>query len=106
MESPDLAALRREYESAGLTENDAGEEPLPLLRRWIADAIGAGIDEPNAMALATASPDGRPSVRAVLLKGLDADGVVFYTNLASRKGRELAANPWAAVALLWRPLQR
>jgi pyridoxamine 5'-phosphate oxidase len=106
MESPDLAALRREYTARGLTENEAGDDPLVLLRQWIADAIAAGIDDPNAMALATADAHGRPSVRTVLLKGLDIDGAVFYTNLESRKGRELRENPHAAAVLLWRPLQR
>ncbi|MFL6089739.1 MAG: pyridoxamine 5'-phosphate oxidase [Aeromicrobium sp.] len=106
MESPDLAALRLEYTSTGLTEAAAGDEPLALLRQWIDEAIAAGIDEPNAMALATADADGRPSVRTVLLKGLGADGLVFYSNFDSRKGRDLAENPWAAAALLWRPLQR
>lgn len=106
MDSPELAALRAEYASAGLQETDAGDDPVPLLRRWINDAVAAGIDEPNAMALATADAHGRPSVRTVLLKGLGPDGAVFYTNFRSRKGRELAENPWAAAALLWRPLQR
>jgi pyridoxamine 5'-phosphate oxidase len=106
MESPDLAAIRHEYTARGLTEDEAGSDPLVLLRKWIAEAVAAGIDEPNAMALATADGRGRPSVRTVLLKGLDIDGAVFYTNLESRKGRELSENPWAAAALLWRPLQR
>lgn len=106
MESPDLAAIRYEYTARGLTEEEAGNDPLVLFRQWIADAVAAGIDEPNAMALATADGRGHPSVRTVLLKGLDIDGAVFYTNLDSRKGRELRENPWAAAALLWRPLQR
>ncbi|HKY58257.1 MAG TPA: pyridoxamine 5'-phosphate oxidase [Aeromicrobium sp.] len=106
MESSDLAALRLEYTARGLTEEDAGDDPLVLLRQWISEAVAAGIDEPNAMALATADNRGRPSVRIVLLKGLDLDGAVFYTNLASRKGRELSENPWASAVLLWRPLER
>src|SRR5688572_26466636 len=106
MESPDLAAIRREYTVRGLTEDEAGDDPLVLLRKWIAEAVAAGIDDPNAMALATADSRGRPSVRTVLLKGLDIDGAVFYTNLDSRKGRELRENPWAAAVLLWRRLQR
>ena len=106
MDSPDLAAIRREYTAHGLTEDEAGDDPLVLLRQWLAEAVAAGIDEPNAMALATADSRGRPSVRIVLLKGLDIDGAVFYTNLASRKGRELSENPWASAVLLWRPLQR
>ncbi len=106
MESPDLAAIRHEYTARGLTEDEAGDDPLVLLRQWITEAVAAGIDEPNAMALATADGRGRPSVRTVLLKGLDIDGAVFYTNIDSRKGRELSENPWAAAVLLWRPLQR
>jgi len=85
MESPDLAAIRYEYTARGLTEEEAGDDPLVLLRQWISDAVAAGIDEPNAMALATADGRGRPSVRTVLLKGLDIDGAVFYTNVDSRK---------------------
>ena len=106
MDDPDLAAIRHEYGARGLTEDEAGDDPLALLRRWISDAVAAGSDEPNAMALATADARGRPSVRTVLLKGLDLDGAVFYTNLDSRKGRELHENPWASAVLLWRPLQR
>ncbi|TXL62182.1 pyridoxamine 5'-phosphate oxidase [Aeromicrobium terrae] len=106
MESPDLAAIRAEYADAGLDEGDAGDDPVALLGRWTTQAIEAGLHEPNAMALATATPDGAPSVRLVLLKALDADGAVFYTNYASRKGDELETNPRAAAVLLWHPLQR
>jgi pyridoxamine 5'-phosphate oxidase len=106
MESPDLAAMRAEYANAGLDEAEAGDDPVTLLDRWTAQAIDAGLHEPNAMALATATPDGAPSVRLVLLKALDADGAVFYTNYESRKGGELDANPRAAAVLLWHPLQR
>ncbi len=106
MESPDLAALRAEYAREGLTEAEAGAEPVALFRRWVADAVTAGVHESNAMALATADAAGRPSVRIVLLKGFDDGGAVFYTNHDSRKGLELAANPWAAAVLLWHPLQR
>jgi pyridoxamine 5'-phosphate oxidase len=106
MESPDLAALRAEYAREGLDEADAGDDPVALFRRWLDEAVAAGIHEPNAMALATADESGRPSVRTVLLKGFDAAGAVFYTNYGSRKARELAANPWASAVLLWRELQR
>ena len=106
MESPDLAALRAEYAREGLQETDAGDDPVPLFRRWVADAVAAGVHESNAMALATADAAGRPSVRIVLLKGFNDDGAVFYTNFDSRKGLELAANPWASAVLLWHPLQR
>jgi pyridoxamine 5'-phosphate oxidase len=106
MESPDLAALRAEYAREGLDEADAGDDPVALFRRWLDEAVAAGIHEPNAMALATADESGRPSVRTVLLKGFDEAGAVFYTNYDSRKARELATNPWASVVLLWRELQR
>jgi pyridoxamine 5'-phosphate oxidase len=81
-------------------------DPLEQLAHWYEHAVAAGLPEPEAMALATATPDGAPSVRFVLLKGIDARGVEFYTNYESRKGRELAANPRAALAILWKPLQR
>ncbi|MCW2769267.1 MAG: pdxH [Aeromicrobium sp.] len=106
METPDLARMREEYTREGLDETAAGEDPLALFARWLDDAVDARVHEPNAMALATATPEGRPSVRVVLLKGLDARGLAFYTGYESRKGRELAANPWAAATMLWHPLQR
>jgi pyridoxamine 5'-phosphate oxidase len=81
-------------------------DPLQRLRAWYDEAVAAGVDEPNAMALATATPDGTPSVRIVLLKGIDERGVQFFTNYESRKGRELAANPRAAATLYWQPLHR
>ena len=80
--------------------------PLELVRAWYEEAVAAGIPEPNAMALATTTPDGRPSVRFVLLKGIDERGIEFFTNYESRKGGELAANPRAAAAMFWQPLQR
>lgn len=106
MESPDLARMRFEYAREGLEEETAGDDPLSLFDGWLADALAAGLDEPNAMALATATRDGRPSVRIVLLKGLDARGLVFFTGYDSRKGRDLEANPRAAATMLWHPLQR
>ena len=81
-------------------------EPLEQVRRWYDEAVEAGLPEPEAMALATASPDGMPSVRIVLLKGIDDRGLRFFTNYGSRKGRELDANPCAAVTLHWQPLHR
>ena len=80
--------------------------PLALVRAWYEDAVAAGLPEPNAMALATASPDGVPAVRFLLLKDIDDEGVDFFTNYESRKGRELAANPRAALAMYWQPLAR
>src|SRR6185295_20190695 len=81
-------------------------KPLAQVRDWFALARAEGVSEPEAAALATATPDGRPSVRMVLVRGLDDRGVAFYTNRESRKGRELAANPYGAVAIHWHLLQR
>jgi pyridoxamine 5'-phosphate oxidase len=89
-----------------LREAEADRDPLEQFRRWYADAEGAGIRAPHAMALATATPDGRPSVRMVLLKGVDADGFVFFSGYVSRKGAELDANPQAALLFYWDPLGR
>lgn len=89
-----------------LTEDDLPADPIALVQRWFTDAQAAGVEQYDAMTLATATPDGRPSARAVLLKGIDARGLAFFTNYASRKGRELEANPHAALVLLWIPLQR
>jgi pyridoxamine 5'-phosphate oxidase len=80
--------------------------PLGRVREWFEEAAASGLIEAERMALATATPDGRPSVRIVLLKGIDDDGIRFFTNYGSRKGRELDANPRAAATLYWQPLQR
>ena len=101
-----LADLRRSYTLAGLTEADAGDDPLALFRRWFEQAAEAGVDEPNAVTLATATPAGRPSARVVLLKGLDDRGFTVFSNYLSRKGRELDSNPFAALCFLWHPLER
>jgi pyridoxamine 5'-phosphate oxidase len=100
-DEPDLAALRVRYERGRLLESDVDPDPLAQLRRWLREALAAELAEPNAMALATSAPDGQPSVRHVLLKELDARGLVFYTHAGSRKGRELAANPRAAAGFPW-----
>lgn len=101
-----LQAMRRSYERGGLDEADAAGHWLVQLQRWLGEAEAAGITEPNAMVVATAAPDGRPSARTVLLKGLDERGLVFYTNRESGKGRELAANPAASLVFPWGDLQR
>jgi len=90
----------------GLTEEEAGADPIALFGRWFEEAHDAGIYLPQSMALATATPDGRPSVRHVLLKSFDERGFVFYTNYDSRKGEELAENPRAALTLHWPILHR
>ena len=84
----------------------ATEDPIPLFEAWMAEAATSEPNDPNAVCLATATPDGRPSARMVLLKDVDARGFVFYTNLESRKGGELAANPFAAMCFHWKTLQR
>src|SRR5882672_9979333 len=89
----DLAALRQEYMRAGLHEKDLHADPLAQFGNWFDEALQSGIALPNAMTLATATKKGRPSARAVLLKGFDALGFVFYTHYRSRKGRELEENP-------------
>src|SRR5919108_2838080 len=96
-----LADLRREYMSHGLSEADVDPNPFQQFRDWFDQTIAAGLPEPNAMTLATATADGRPSARMVLLKGVDESGFVFFSNYESRKGRELAANPWAALVFSW-----
>jgi pyridoxamine 5'-phosphate oxidase len=102
----DIAHLRKNYERAELDEIAAASAPLHQFEHWLKDAIEAGVPEPTAMTLATVAPDGRPSTRVVLLKGCDARGFVFYTNYASRKGTELAANPFAALQFHWIELER
>ena len=89
-----------------LAEAELLDDPIEQLRRWMDDARAGGIPLPEAAALATADADGRPSVRHVLIRGLDRRGAVFYTNYDSRKGADLAENPYAAVTVLWRELDR
>lgn len=101
-----LAQLRREYTLAGLHERDLDPDPLRQFQKWFDDVLKAALVEPNAMVLATADQDGQPSSRMVLLKQVDARGFVFFTNYLSRKGRELAANPRAALTFPWHPLER
>jgi len=98
------AARRAEYSLAGLDEADLEPDPVAMFRRWYDEA--ADLPEPNAMVVATVSADGRPSVRTVLLKGLDHEGARFFTNHGSRKGSDLAANPHCALLFPWHPLER
>ena len=95
-----------QYEGAPLDPADCDPDPLVEVRRWVDAAIAARIATPNAMTLATVDERGRPSARIVLLKGIDAGGLVFYTNYASRKAHDLDANPRAALVLFWEPLHR
>jgi pyridoxamine 5'-phosphate oxidase len=102
----DLAALRQEYMRAGLHEKDLVADPLSQFGSWFDDALRSGVALPNAMTLATATKQGRPSVRTVLLKGFEARGFVFYTHYRSRKGHELGENPRAMLLFCWKELER
>ena len=101
-----IADIRQEYMRAGLDERDAERDPFKQFDQWFGDVLAAKLPLPNSMTLATADANGRPSARAVLLKGVDASGFVFFTNYASRKARELAANPFASLMFCWEDLER
>ncbi len=104
---PEPAEMRRDYTERGaLLEKDLAATWTEQFRIWFADAVAAGLPEPNAMVVATADAAGRPSARTVLLKGYDDAGFVFYTNYTSRKGAEAAANPYASLVFPWHPMQR
>jgi len=94
------------HDDRPLERDDLLPDPIEQFRRWLADAEAAGVALPNAMAVATADADGRPSVRHVLLRGIDERGFQFFTNRRSRKGRQLAENPWAGLVFLWKELDR
>jgi pyridoxamine 5'-phosphate oxidase len=102
----DIAALRKSYERAELDEHASAADPMQQFESWLSQAIAAEIPEPNAMTLATVGDQGRPSTRVVLIKGFDARGIVWFTNYESRKGRELAQNPHAALQFHWVELER
>ena len=101
-----VADLRKSYEKAELNEEASQADPLKQFDQWLHEAIRAEIPEPNAMTLATISKENRPSTRPVLIKGYDERGIVWYTNYESRKGIELAGNPWAALQFHWVELER
>jgi pyridoxamine 5'-phosphate oxidase len=107
MNSPaDLASLRKSYERAELDEAASHPDPTNQFEQWLAEAIAAKIPEPNAMTLATVGHNLRPSTRVQLIKGVDARGIVWYTNYQGRKGHELAGNPYAALQFHWVELER
>lgn len=101
-----LEALRENYTRGGLLEQDCDRNPIAQFQKWFGEAKSAGLREPNAMTLATADLDGKPSARIVLLKELAEDGFIFYTNYSSRKGQELEMNPEAALVFYWAELER
>jgi pyridoxamine 5'-phosphate oxidase len=103
---PNLADLRQDYTLAGLHESDLARDPFRQFERWFQEAQAAKLIEPNAMSLATATREGRPAVRTVLLKGMDGRGFVFFTNYESRKGRDLAVNAQASLLFPWLALER
>jgi len=103
---PDISHLRREYGRGALLESDVSGDPIVQFEKWFTEAEASGMLEPNAMTVATADATGKPSARTMLLKGVDSRGFVFYTNYDSRKGRELEANPRAALLFFWPALER
>ncbi|MDP1780530.1 MAG: pyridoxamine 5'-phosphate oxidase [Hydrogenophaga sp.] len=101
-----IADLRKSYEKAELSESASNANPLLQFSKWLEEAISSEVPEPNAMTVATVGSDLRPSTRVVLIKGCDERGIVWYTNYASRKGQELAGNPFAALQFHWVELER
>lgn len=101
-----LASLRRDYARASLDVADVNTDPFEQFQHWFQEALRAEVLEPNAMTLATIDPNGRPSARIVLIKGVDSHGVTFFTNYQSRKGQALAANPYASLVFFWPELER
>lgn len=101
-----ISQLRENYTKGGIEDANLPDDPVEMLRRWLDEAISSEVDEPNAMSLATVSPDGKPNVRVVLLKGIEGGKIHFYTNYGSQKGKELSLNPHAAVAFWWPELER
>jgi pyridoxamine 5'-phosphate oxidase len=102
----EIAHLRKSYERAELSEAAAHADPLDQFQQWFDEACQSEVPEPNAMTLATVGSNLRPSTRVVLIKGFDARGLVWYSNYHSRKGQELAGNPWAALQFHWVELER
>ncbi len=101
-----VSELRREYESEGLHEAEMELDPFTQFESWFDGVVDSGIEEPNAFVLATSTPNGIPSARALLMKSFGSAGLVFYTSLSSRKSRELTSNPHAAATFVWTPLHR
>jgi pyridoxamine 5'-phosphate oxidase len=102
----DIAAIRKDYSQRQLSESDAASDPVLQFSRWWDEALTSQIDEVNAMTLATASIDGMPSARIVLLKGFDKKGFTFFTNYDSYKAQQLAENPKACLVFFWKELER
>lgn len=101
-----LQNLRRDYRAAALDISDVQNDPFLQFKKWFSEALEVVTDEPNAMTLATVSPEGKPSARVVLLKGFDNEGFIFYTNYASKKGNDILQNPNVALCFWWYALER
>jgi pyridoxamine 5'-phosphate oxidase len=106
MDLKELAGIRKEYSREELSLSSVDPDPFVQFDRWMKEALAAELQEPTAMTLSTVSDKGRPSSRVVLLKGIDANGLVFFTNYESQKGRELTENPFAALSFFWPELER
>jgi pyridoxamine 5'-phosphate oxidase len=106
MLNKEVADLRKDYRLASLDEQDVAQDPIQQFERWWRDATTGQLDEPNAMTLATSTPDGFPSARIVLLKSFDEEGFVFFTNYESQKAQDMAANPNVSLLFFWRELER
>ncbi|MEX0994179.1 MAG: pyridoxal 5'-phosphate synthase, partial [Balneolaceae bacterium] len=101
-----IATLRRSYKKGGLMEEDLPDDPVELFEQWLSEALDTEDAEPNVMSLATADEDGKPDVRQVLLKGVEEDSILFFTNYNSRKAQSLANNPYASSCFWWPGLER
>jgi pyridoxamine-phosphate oxidase len=106
MNQQEIQNLRQDYTAATLSENDTKGDPINQFEQWFNEALAAKLHEPNAMTLATATTNGKPSARVVLLKGFNQHGFMFYTNYLSRKGKEITKNPQGAITFFWAELQR
>ncbi len=104
--STDLAAIRKDYRLQSLSEKDVDANPIKQFEKWFQQALASGIEEPNAMTLATSTTDGKPSARIVLLKGIKDNGFVFFTNYESKKGKQIHDNPFAGIVFFWKELER
>jgi pyridoxamine 5'-phosphate oxidase len=104
--STDLATIRKDYRLQSLSEEDVDTNPIKQFEKWFQQALASGIEEPNAMTLATSTTDGKPSARIVLLKGIKDNGFVFFTNYESKKGKQLHDNPFAGIVFFWKELER
>lgn len=104
--SKELSQLRQDYQKNVLDEHEVGDNPVSFFEKWFAQVLDAGEEEPNAMTLATVSPEGKPKARIVLLKGIENGKFLFYTNYLSQKGKDLAAHSSAAIVFFWKSLER